>query len=479
MNKLKWISYLFYCVLALKALESLTIFSHGDALNYHLVIPRLVIEYGWTNVFETFFAVFLSGYFELVYLIPNFIFGNTIFTQLSAQFLQFWLSLGLSCWIFFRYIKNKQMATLASLVLLTISKGGDYLLYAKNDAFLATLCLWLFMDILTSDEESWSEKKYGVFFGLIPSIKLSGLFFLCPVFLYLAWKKKGSLKFLGTIALIAFLIHLPIFIIKYQYLGGAFFFPALLSLFPGNLPPNTIALFNRFTNSPLTLEALLNHFKFFFFAKIILVGFLPTLYLNRKNKKIIFSLITVLSCFLLVLIMNGGVYSERFHFPMLFVLIGSTFFFLQDIELKPKYFIFAIVLILADSKIDKTIKRASKVLAYPTKNMQELRKKNVPLSTVWDYMRVIPGQEYTYVFSDEFVQTFYSDKGIRVDMYPSSPNTFDYRDCQNKDFLNRFTYFIMSWRFKSPCDEIIKQNTNKIYQQGRYHVLKVKEAKHE
>lgn len=475
MKNFKWLSILFYFILALKALESLTIFSHGDALNYHLVIPRLVLEYGWSNVFETFFAVFLSGYFELIYLIPNFIFGNTIFAQLSGQWLQFWLSLGLSCWIFLKYIKNRQLALMACLVILTISKGGDYLLYAKNDAFLSTLCLWLFMDVITSEPANWNAKKYGIFFGLIPSVKLSGLFFLSPVFLYLAWKKRGDFKFLGTIAVIAFVIHLPIFVIKYYYLGGAFFFPALLSLFPGNLPPNTIALFNSFTSSPLTLESFFNHLKFFLFAKVILVIFLPVLYLNRKNHKVQFSCLTVGISFLLVLIMNGGVYSERFHFPMLFTLIGSTFYFLQSLTIPPKYFILAILLIFADSKIDKTIKRVFKVLTYPTQNMTDLRKKEIPLSTVWDYMLTIPGKEFTYVFSDEFVQTFYSPKGIRVDMYPSSPNTFDYQHCVNTEFLNRFSYFILSWRYNSPCNDLIKQRTEKIYQQGRYQVLKVKE----
>lgn len=470
----KWIKVLFYTVFSLKALESMTIFPHGDALNYHLVVPRLVLESGWNNVFDSFFAVFLSGYYELIYFLPNLLFGNHVYAQISGQLLNFWLSLGLSCWLLIRYIPNKNYAMLAGLSLITLSKGNDFLLYAKNDAFLATLCLWLFLDILHKKVEDWNPLFFGLFYGLIPSIKLNGLFFLAPLFLYIAFRKKFDLKFLAKIATVAFFTHLPVFLIKNHFLGGAIFFPALLGIFPGDLSENTIQLFNGYTNAKITLSNFGKYIALFFTGKIIFLSFPFLFFKVRKNPKAIVSIFVILTNFILILLMNGGVYSERFLFPMLFTMIGAFFYLLEKVHIPPKAILFLSLLILADSKIDKVIKRDIKVLKYLTLNSQEmteLRKKEIPLSTVWDHIKVKKNQEFTYVFSDNFVQTFYSPQGIRVDMYPSSPNTFPYKKCEEEKFLDRFSYFIMRWTFSSPCNEIIKKQTKEIYRIGPYVIL--------
>jgi hypothetical protein len=460
--------------LALKSIESLTIFSHGDALNYHLVIPRLVIESGWSEVFKSFFAVFLSGYYELIFFIPNLIFGSTVYTQISSQLVQFLSSSGLSCFLFLKYIKNKKYAYLACITLLTLSKGGDFLLYAKNDAFLATLCLWLFLIIMTKKEENWSARTLGMFYGFIPAIKLSGLFFLFPLSFYILSKKYQKPKFILQFALIALLVYSPILLIKNYYLGGAIFFPALLSIFPGNLPQNTIDLFNNFTNAKMTFSSLKLNLGFFFISKALMIFFLPLIFKFHRDKKLLKMSAIIVINFALVLIMNGGIYSERFLFPMFFTMVATFFIALSNLELQNKFIYAIIIILLADSKIDKTIKRSWNVLQYPVSDIQAQRKKKIPLSTVWDYVKVESKNQYTYIFTDEFVQTFYSPKGARIDMYPSSPEAFAYKDCSDPNFLKKYKYFILTWKFNSPCNQIIKEQTKKIFNVGRYDLLEVK-----
>lgn len=454
---------IFWIILALKLLECLYPFSHGDALNYHLVIAKLVMAYDWNYVFQYFFPVYLAGYFELIYFIPVFLFKNTLWAQLAGQLIHFLFSAGLAVFLSFKYIKDKRSAILTSLMFLTIAMGGDFLLYAKNDGVVASLCLWIFFIIHKNRE----QKEYpliglGLLFGIVPAIKLSGVFVLIPLFVYLALNSKSLMRSALTIIGVSLFVYSPVLLIKHIYLGGAYFYPSLLNLFPGNLPSETITSFNEFTNAPLRMETFVKNTLVVMKAKWILLLLPPLLFIRRRELRVLntFYGLTILS-YVLYLIVNGGVFSERFLFPIVFIefaILGLAF---EKLKIKPTQVWPILILIFIDSKVDKSIKRVSFVGEYFKKERVVIREEKIPQSKIWNFV-TLDDKAPHYIFSDKFAQIFYGPDNVILDHYPTTPTASLYTNCQSIEDVEKYRYFILSddYNHNPTCAKAITNETN-------------------
>lgn len=476
---------IFAIVLVVKLLNTLVVYSHGDAYNYHLVVPRLIFESGLIDTLKSFFPIYLGGYGEFLYLIPIAIFGNSIKAVLMAQFFHFSITVIGSIFLVKKYLWKKDSHLISFLVIalqfLTISKGADFLFYAKNDGYIALLCLWIFLELMTKRPETWNVFILGALFGLAPSIKLSSLVLIVPCFLFLFWQKRKEIRFPIIILSMAFIIHLPILMAKHIYLGGAYLFPSLLSVFPGNLSAQSITQWNAFANKALTLNVFGKNLLLFFLPKVSLIFLWIGIYKFRKDREIQTPILILIGSFLIYLILNGGVYSERFFFPITFC--QFTILLLVLNKWRPsKKVLWAILLItMVDSKIDKSIKRIGSDF-YPTMNGSEAQiiAQKIPFSNFWKSVEV--KNEKTYVFSDDFAQTYFSPKGVRLHHYPTAPVTAEFGekadDCLSHEFLDKYSYFLMSYRYTSKCNDVIKGISKKIKKIGNYE-LRVRNERNE
>ena len=279
----KVFSYLFSFIWVIKAIESLYLFSHGDALSYHLVWPKLVLSNGIQDTISHFFPIWLSGYFDFIYFVPSFIFGDGAEAQQLGQFIHFFLSIGLGSIILVKFIKHPQYRWLAGISLLTIAESADFFLYAKNDGFIALCSLISFL--LIQNNHKYSKYFLGLIFGLAIGTKLSALFFMLPLgFLYLMnCLKKKNYDFLFVI-FITIITTLPTLIIKYSYLKSPFF-PGLLDLFPGNLDIDLKNRYNSLVKVPSSLTSTLKNIKAFYFFKLATFIILLSTLVSEKEKR--------------------------------------------------------------------------------------------------------------------------------------------------------------------------------------------------
>lgn len=431
----KVLSYLFSFIWVIKAIESLYLFSHGDALSYHLVWPKLVLNNGIKDTISHFFPIWLSGYFDFIYFIPNFIFGEGAEAQQLGQFIHFFLSLGLGSIILVKFIKHPQYRWLAGISLLTIAESADFFLYAKNDGFIALCSLISFL--LIQNNQKYNKYFLGVIFGLAIGTKLSALFFMLPLgLLYLInCLKKKNYDFLLVI-FFTIITSLPTLFIKYSYLKSPFF-PGLLNLFPGNLDIDLTDQYNSLVKIPASLISTLKNIKAFYFFKLAtLTVLIITLFAekDKRNKKI-FNIFIISIGLLLYLVLNGGNVAPRFYFSAYFIL---TYLAFQNFS--SKYTLFFLLLIFADSKIDKSIKRIKIVF-----NGDNTVSKRITRSAVWNK---IP--QDSNVIAHAYTQMYYAKNGIQMQDILTTPLGVKYR----KSCDEVFHYAIMPIKYKMfPCLE--------------------------
>lgn len=393
----KILKYLFIVIFVIKALESLTLFSHGDALSYHLVWPKLVLNNGIKHTLENFYSIWLSGYFDFIYFIPNTIFGHGEKAQQAGQFLHFFFSIGLGSLILVKAVA-RPYNWLAGVALLTISYSADFFLYAKNDGFIALMSLIAF--IMISKKSTNLNYKLGLIFGIAIGTKLTALFFTLPLGIYylINCLKKKSYDFVWVV-FVTLLTIFPIMYLKFLYLETPFY-PGLLSLFPGNIPKSVISLYAPMLSSPLTFASLISNIKILFVFKAASVVTLFYVYYKSKDRSLINEgLIVCLTSFSLYLFFNGGIVVGRFYFSCFFII---TYIAFNNLQIKSKYLILFMLLILIDSKIDKSVKRAFKNI---TKNQSH--QIHIPRSTIWGYV-----PKNSKVIAHMYTQTYYAHPSI-------------------------------------------------------------------
>jgi len=486
-NKLELtLKIIFGIVFCIKFLEALKLYGHGDALNYHLAGARLWLETSWAEMSRDLYDNFQEGIFQIVYLIPVAIFGNTIWAQVMAQEIHFLLSLGLGSLLLIRVFKKRPyLGYLAGITLLAINKSADFFLYAKNDGVLASMALltYLFISRIDFAKNLKGEKRaiiIGLLLGLLPAIKLSGLYITLPLSLYYVWLNRAQFKNVLIAGGFSILPLAPIILRNWYFLKSPLF-PGLLGIFPGNLTEGLISYYTGFMSKPLTLETFKLQLNVFFMGKAIFLIAPVLLALNIKNKKgnssaYIIALIT----FGLYLITNGGVISPRFFFSAYFL---TTYFIFESLKKTPPktpLIIGLLLFTLVDSKIDKSVRRVIKHLPkYATQTPKEILRNESWMTKAWDYIQAEPAGK-TLVISDEFAQSFYAPKGVRVIKYMGHPDAEFIANCHDKDSLAKlyaYHYAILGRNYNNLCHGVISRKAKLIGKVEHYKIYDLRELK--
>ncbi len=465
----RFLKYFYFFILCLKALECFTPFSHGDAFSYHLIIPKHIIELGFTDTLSKFFPTVIAGYFDLLYLIPLSLFKNTLAGQISSQLLHFLIGQGLASFLMTKIIKDNQLKWIAGIAALTLAKSGDMFLYAKNDGVVVSASLLFYYF------SNKSILRKGVLLGLLPSIKLSGVFIALPLILNEIVFKKIKLIEILILGVTSILIFIPICLYKFKMTGNPLF-PGLLYSFPDQLPQYLIDSYGGMLAAKLGMSSLIENLRLLFLGKIICLLIIPVLIFQKKKINTAPFIIAIL-CFSLYLFVNGAVPSPRFFFSSYFFLIIGCFGALDSSHLQKKWIVpVLLILVLVDSKLDKSLTRVKNNLVdLSNLSSKEIISKRIPRSRVWDLVQKGEKEKLVHVFSDRFPQQFYAPQFVRLHHYPTQPQVRFFDQCSNPSGLEKFQYYILSESgSKNPCYEMIYNSSELIGTVQEFKVFKRK-----
>lgn len=472
----KW---LFILIFVLKFLESCTLFGHGDALSYHMVWPKIVLNSSISEMLTEFFPFYFSGYFDSIYFLPQIIFGpGSLKAHIFSQNIHFFCSLGIISLLMVKIFGKNLTGFLAALSVLTVSKGSDFFLYAKNDGALAAIA---FLSYLIVDNKiEIANKKLravtiGLLFGFIPSVKLTGFFFLIPIGAWYLWTTRKELLNFTLSLLTALIVFAPILLIKNKHLGGAILFPGFLDLFPGKLDPYLIHNFKVFTQNPFSFDGVVKNLKNFFLAKFFLVS-IPYLMIRqwKIEKMISLSIIISLTYLGLWLLINGGIGEPRFIFSCFFLNLFYFFEQSRTFKLPSNKTIYLIpLLILADSKIDKSISRYKRFSWYFEHGSEkEIVMRHLKNVRIWKHITNITGKK-TWILSDHYPQLYYADEGLRLDHTSMTPEGLFFNRCLEPKNIQKYKYFIfLNDHNKNPCFKIIFEQTKMVAEEQGFKIYK-------
>lgn len=432
-------------VAILKHFESLTFFSHSDPLFYHLPLARYWLLWGLDETYRNLCNGLVTGYFDHLYLLTVGLSPTLWMGQLSSQFLHTLCSLGLGAAITYYYFRDRPiLAHSSAIAILTIAGGATYFLYAKNDGVLASVGLLSAIVIFDSKHKS-NPIIVGLLLGLLPAIKMNGLFLTIPMALIFTFDQRKRPMNVVLSAIIAFGVWSPILLRNYYYIGNPFF-PGLLNHFPGTSSEAMIETYTGFMSSSPSLSSTWENTKIYLLPKIFLITF-PFIFSKAAALKNWRYLVTSLSFFFFYLLTNGGVVSYRFLFPVAFLNIFVYFLFLSEKKSLPRFWPYLLILIvLIDSKVDHSVKRLTKLPAQ----FQELHhdpktflNRETPNTQFWDHL---PQTDQVKIITDTFHETYYAPENILLHCNECSPQAGFLYTCESEtdiEQLKQYNYAIL------------------------------------
>ncbi|MDD0852550.1 hypothetical protein HBN50_05540 [Halobacteriovorax sp. GB3] len=472
--------FILITILVLRCLETLTVFSHGDALYYHLPFAKVLAETGsYSNAIRNVCGSLQTGAIEILFSIPALLSVNPLTIQISSQLIHFSLGMLLAAGLFFYYFSkiNLPIALLSAISALTIAKGTDFFLYAKSDGTVASFSLLTIMliindNFLASIKGKWRSIFIGCLLGLIPVIKISGLFVIVPFGIYYIIKERRNPSRIFITTFFGLLFISPIIIRNYYFIKSPFF-PGLLSIFPGEASEQVRNWYLKSLSSSLTFSSVREILKDFFLGKAFFVLTIPACFYGIKKKyqsnHIFYISLSILA---LYLIANGGVPSERFFFTCYFLNIYylSQFLIESKLNIKYQYFIL-LLLILADSKIDKSLKRVRNSLFKKYTTNKEMIRDKIPLTRIWDSIK----ENNSLILSDQFSQYHYAPDGTKIH-FPQCNNKTEFLfSCKSENDILRlkdYDYFILARSYKNDCYNYIQDNATLIETINQYRIYK-------
>jgi len=224
-------------------------------------------------------------------------------------------------------------------------------------------------------------------------------------------------------------------------------FPAFMELFPTNATPEMIKFHNSMLNVPASLTGILKNFLIAFTPKNLFFLFPLLILKNYREDRIrlnvlplIIFLFTTLYC-----LRNPGYAAVRFYFGCHFVLLLFLGLSLQNVSFKnppqaKTYLFIMIALILADSKIDKSVKRISHfywdLLSHIER--QDFLIKYVPHAIFWE--KVEPNSN---IASDKFPMQYYAPKNTVLYQAGNAKEANFFISCQKHQNSPSFQYFLL------------------------------------
>lgn len=410
----------------------------------------------------------MTGLFDHLYIVTVNIMPERWQGQLLSQFTHYFFSLGLGSLVLLYHFRDRKIiAYLSALSLLTLSSGASYFFYAKNDGPLALAVLVAALVICYPHQKS-HPLVVGLLLGLLPLIKLSGLFATIPLALIYVFDQRKNPLSIITAAITAFIVWSPLLIRNWSYIGTPFF-PGLLSVFPGDASEAIIATYAQYVAKELSFSSFLKILQIVFMSKIIIL--LGLVFITKesflKHKRL---LITVMSYTCIYLVINGGVTSYRFFFPVMFLMTAYVFHLMRDhakLAHPPKMaWIILLIIILADSKIDNTIKKIQRLPSQMSALISDPETFIDQKSTnaqIWQPLRDL--NQETRVITDGYNEVYYAPPFVRLHCVEcNSQASFLWRCDRPDDLLKlqQYDYVILQEQHLSkasvnPCYQYIQE----------------------
>ena len=319
--------------------------------------------------------------------------------------------------------------------------------------------------------------------GLIPSVKMNGLFSCVPLGFIFIFKEHKRPKNILTLILGGIVIFGPIMFRNYYYIGNPLF-PGLSSLFSDKYSVSMLNHMTHYFESGSSINSLINILKNFLLGKVLflITPVLLVFNVKKKNYENNLYLLTAVSIIILYAILNGGYQPPRFFFAAYFLLIIYIFRSLEKYieEAKVKYLVMLLLLILADSKIDKSIKRITEIYPkYFKMNQRDLINEVAPYTRIWNYVRTPKDGEKIYVLSDSYSQHYYSPIGIRLHHQGTYEPADFLRECKGEDYLklNKYEYAIISKEVKNNCYTKIIKDSEYLFEVSGFKLYKLSKSK--
>lgn len=479
-QSIPYLRSLLILIFSIRFLQSLCMLKHGDALYYHLVGGRYWVETSLSEMTQSFHPFLLAGLFDYLYVIPNYLFGAGLLTQIVGQNMHFMFSMGFAALTLFYVFRGSLWAYIAPMLVLTISRSQDFFFYAKNDGVVASVGLLAAVVVLNKDFfpkiKAWNRMLLvGILLGLLPAIKMYGLFASLSIGLVFMYHNRKNWKAILFVIFIALLTWSPILLRNYFYLGTPFF-PGLLNKFPGNLTPSMIAYLTNSLNAKVGLVEAFLHLKAAFTGKVIFL-IAPILFiLNYKFKKAgnSYFILTLLYIFIYAGL-NGGWIFDRYYFICYFWTSLFIIKSLSSYKLKNWAIPLVILMILIDGRLDLGVKRISQTFKlYATaKDSRTIIRKISKFTEFWDYVK-----PNTLIISDRASEIFYAPPGIRMHNYTESREAEFLLTCKNEDLvkLRPYSYAILQRGGKNPCYDVISTKgklLHKVYAYSLYDISKL------
>ena len=460
-------------------IESFALTGNGDPLYYSLGMPKFWLQTSWAEMHRDLFASFQASFFEYIYIIPVWLFSNTLKAHLSAQFIHAFFSLGLGATLLYKYLRRHtsvELASLGAISLLTISNWSMAFYHAKADGAVALFSL--ISAILICDRALLKQFRplsrsivIGLSLGILPMIKMSGLIPAAVMGLVYAYDQRKQPHLVFTAAGVALLATSPILLRNWYFLKSPFF-PGLVKLFPGNLTEQNIEYFSKYMSKPLTLTQLPGQIYDFLTGKILhwlapMIALLNIKFKIRTNRYYLISLLI----FAVYMAVNGGIARPRFYFACYFV---TTLFIFLSISYYPllkkhwkKSLIFILALILVDSKMDKSFSRIknSFSLYKSAENQEEAASSFYHSARMWNAFPKTKGEQKTFILSDYASNQFYAPQSVRLKLGMYDHDAEFLKICKSSDLtkLNKFQYVLLSKNLNNPCYEKIKRSGTVIF----------------
>ena len=484
---------LFISIFALKTLEALYPFRHGDAFYYHLPFAKYFTLHGMISAHTEVCGALQTGLFDYFYALiyPLFAHQLLLFQQV-AQLAHFLCSQGIASLLTWFYLRrfHPLIALAGAISLLLFQKGPDFFLYAKNDGVLAMLALA--SAIILIEYPHWRRAHlflFAVTSGFLALIKLSGLFTLLPLnLLLIIWHYRRWPTLLVIFA--GQLLLLSLILARNYYFVGNPFFPGFLTWWPGEATASMINTYTPMLTATITKDSLLAFSKIFWQAKLIFPLMIFACFYNirhhhqRDNWYFYLSLISAG----LYLLVNGGVVAERFIFPSFFL---NNFFlfktltsiFSEKIALWPPQqqkmiWGLLLILILLDSKIDVKIKRLKALWSYRHLTQQEIILATTPKAHAWEILQST--SPVAAVISDQWTEFYYAPNNIKLFPANCTFRGFLLDRCTPADLQQLqqdFEFAILEKDYQNPCYHYIQTQGKYLQTFDQHRFYDLREAK--
>ena len=221
--------------------------------------------------------------------------------------------------------------------------------------------------------------------------------------------------------------------------------------------------------APLSSTLFFQHLQAFFGGKLVLY-LTPILfiYLLAKRRPISPWFALPLVSFALYLMANGGILYERYYFPayfaMAFFLVSET---PSNILTSKIWGLVFVVLILLDSKIDKSFKRIKDTFKLYLSAPDALTIAET-VAPVMKLFHSIPAN--SQVLSNQLSEVYYAKEGVRMIQYSANLDAEFLGRCLTgeENLVDHYSFAIMAPSFENNCTLAITKTWVPITSEGEY-----------